>query len=98
MRTGARPELNSACAKLSAWYPDGKGKSVVRLFEYRGKGGEAILKIPGNLRAWRCDLKESEQEEYPVMKDGGEERTGRILLHLRPFEILTIKLVREHEA
>lgn len=98
MRTGARPELNSACAKLSAWYPDGKGKSVVRLFEYRGKGGEAILKIPGNLRAWRCDLKESELEEYPVMKDGGEERTGRILLHLRPFEILTIKLVREHEA
>lgn len=98
LRTGAEPEVKSDCVRLSAWYANGKKESVVRLFEYRGRGGTVVLRIPAGLRAWRCDLKEQALEEYPVEADGSAERKGTIRLCLRPFEILTVKLVGEDET
>lgn len=90
--------MKSDCVRLSAWYANGKKESVVRLFEYRGRGGTVVLRIPAGLRAWRCDLKEQALEEYPVEADGSAERKGTIRLCLRPFEILTVKLVGEDET
>ena len=98
LRAGRHPEVESDCVKLSAWYVKKEGESVARLFEFRGKGGDAILKVPKGVRVQRCDLKEQTLEEYPVEKSEEGGRTGTVRLHLRPFEIFTVKLVRENEG
>ena len=82
----------------SSEYVKKEGESVARLFEFRGKGGDVILKVPKGVRVQRCDLKEQTLEEYPVEKSEEGGRTGTVRLHLRPFEIFTVKLVRENEG
>ncbi len=87
--------VESGCIRLSACYPDGKGAVILRLFEYRGRGGEAIVRIPGNKKVFLCDLKEEILEELSLT--GGKE-SGEIKIACRPFEIKTVKMVCADEV
>jgi len=83
----AMPEVISDVARLSAikWAETGSGL-VLRLVEFRGEGGEVtIVPRPGIKTAEKVNLLERQAEPLRMVNEA-------IRLHLRPWEIATIKL------
>ncbi len=82
------PRVEAANVRLGALKPahDGRGL-VLRLWEFRGLGGEATIRLPPDIRqAERCNLLEREGIELSI-------REGSVTLHLHPWEITTVRLV-----
>jgi alpha-mannosidase len=60
---------------------------IVRLYEAHNARGKAQVEFGFPVKkAFRCDLLENEQENLPVTDNS-------ITLDVRPFEIITLKLV-----
>jgi alpha-mannosidase len=66
---------------------DGRGV-ILRLYESQQKRGEVHIKTMAPIKAaWRCDLLETDKEQ--IVTDG----SNTLSLHVRPFEIQTLRLV-----
>jgi len=81
------PKLCSSDVRISAVKPavDGGGY-ILRLCEYHGKEGGAVLQIPEGVKAvYETDLKEDAKRALPVID-------GKVSLTLAPFRIMTLKL------
>lgn len=88
------PKLESDCVRVAAYYPDRGQDRILRLAEYCGRGGNAILHIPEGYEAVRLSLlEEAKGEEKPVQC-----RKSEMQLVCRPFEIVTLRLVKKYEA
>jgi alpha-mannosidase len=81
------PQCQSACAKIGAVKAAEKGKAlIVRLFEFRGRGGEAEVSLPAAVKAVsKANLLEREGRPLKLRKD------GVCSLKLRPWEIATLR-------
>jgi alpha-mannosidase len=87
------PRLESAAARLAAlkWAEAGDGL-VLRLVEFRGQGGEAAIALPPGFRAAeKVNLLERRPEPLLVSN-------GTVRLHLKPWEIATLRLLFTKEA
>jgi alpha-mannosidase len=87
-RLPALPALDSGVARISAvkWAEADDGL-VLRLVEFRGQGGDAVLKLPFPVKSVeKVNLLERHGEPVPLL-----DQSARITL--RPWEITTIKLV-----
>jgi alpha-mannosidase len=66
---------------------DGRGV-ILRLYEGQQERGKVRLQTTAPIKAaWRCDLLEADKEQIAAV-DG-----NTLTLHVRPFEIQTIRLV-----
>jgi alpha-mannosidase len=85
------PQLVSENVRMGALKPAHDGRGVVlRLWEFRGLGGEATVLLPLGIRhAERCTLLEWEGCELPI-------REGAVTVSLRPWEITTVRLTKGH--
>lgn len=81
------PTLRSDCARIAALKGSEEGDAlIVRLFEFRGEGGEAVLSLPAEIAsASKVNLLERCGTALPI-GEGGE-----IRIPLRPWEIATIR-------
>ena len=82
------PALASRCARISSVKMAEKGKAlIVRLHEFRGQGGDALLSIPGYVKsAAKVNMLERCGEALAV------ESGAKLRMALRPWEIATIRL------
>ena len=82
------PSVESGNARLTCLKQaeDGNG-FVLRLHEFRGNGGDAVISVPDSLKSAR-KVNLLEREGTPL-----EIRNGRVKLALRPWEIATLRLV-----
>lgn len=81
------PQVESTTARLSSvkWAEAGNGL-VLRLIEFRGQGGEVVIKLPPEIQvAEKVNLLERQPRPLPIA--GGITR-----LNLKPWEIATIWL------
>lgn len=82
------PALASSVARISAvkWAEANDGL-VLRLVEFRGQGGEVVLKLPFPVKsAEKVNLLERQGESIPLIDQS-------VSMTLRPWEIATVKLV-----
>ncbi len=64
------------------------GEMVVRVYEATGKATNASLRVPGAVRACKSDMRETRGEPIDCPN-------GAIALDLAPFEIATIRILRQ---
>lgn len=81
------PSLSSAnCRIASVKWAERGGAVVMRLVEYRGKGGEAEITLPGWVkRVEKTNLLERQGQLIAI-------NSGKVSLALRPWEITTLLL------
>lgn len=81
------PTLRSKCARIAALKGAEEGDAlIVRLFEFRGEGGEAVLSLPEEIAsASKVNLLERCGTALPVG------RNGEVEIRLRPWEIASIR-------
>lgn len=85
--------LDNPNVVISAWKrAEGGEGSILRLTEIAGLDGTLHLRAPHLIieKAWRCSLLEECGEELPVV-DGG------VVMKLKPFEIVTLRLLTQPE-
>lgn len=87
VRLPAMPVLRSKCARIAALKGAEDGDALmVRLFEFRGQGGEAVLTLPEEIESvTKVDLLERGGSPLNI-GEGGEVR-----IPLRPWEIASIR-------
>ena len=81
------PRVKSDCVKISALKTAEKGKAlIIRLFEFRGRGGEAMIELPATVASVsKVNLLERNGFVLKRQKDGS------VKLSLRPWEIATLR-------
>jgi alpha-mannosidase len=87
VRLAAIPLVHSDCARLAAVkWAEKEPAVILRLCEFRGKGGEVEVELPGWVKhVGQVNLLEREDKALSV-------EDQRVKLTLRPWEITTLKL------
>jgi alpha-mannosidase len=81
------PQVHSDCARLAAVkWAEKEPAVILRLCEFRGKGGAVEIELPGWVKqARQVNLLERGDETLSI-------ENRRVRLTLRPWEIATLKL------
>lgn len=86
----------NATVHVTAFYPDKDGAQYMRLVEFWGRKGKAMIRIPADRNVTRCRLDGTAYgPEKPVLCSGQtDDGMKNVCLELEPFEITTLRLER----
>jgi len=66
---------------------EGENAVILRFFEIKGEGCQALLQMPSQIKAAKCvSLLEEEESELEI-------KDGKLEMAVKPFEIVTLKLL-----